>query len=134
MVGQTVILSTDHQRFLAKKLVDGAPEGAVVNIRAAKRTLDQNALMWARLSDISRAKPEGKDWQTDVWKAAFMSALGIEAKLYGGIDGGEPFLLQRSSNLTVAEMADLLMFIAEYGDRHEVQWSEPHPDEMRSTA
>jgi hypothetical protein len=26
-------------------------------------------------------------------------------------------------------MADLITFIAEYGDRHGVEWSEPHPDE-----
>ena len=129
MTGQTIILRSDFQRTLAKRLVDGAPVDSVVNVREAKRSLDQNNKMWAMLSDVSRAKPEGKDWQTDVWKAAFMSALGIEAKLYGGIDGGEPFLMQRSSNLTVSQMADLITFIAEYGDRHEVEWSEPHPAE-----
>ena len=124
MTGQTVILRGQPQRDLAKGLVDTAPVDAVVNIRPATRNKDQNARMWAMLSDVSRANPEGKKgWNPEVWKCAFMSALGHEAKLYGGIDDGEPFLVQSSSRLTVREMADLITFIQEYGDRHSVRWS-----------
>ena len=126
MSGQTVIIRGDSQRVLAKRLIEAAPVDAVVKIREATRSLEQNDLMWALLSDVSRAGPEGKKgWNTEIWKCAFMSALGHEAKLYGGIDQGEPFMVQSSSRLTVAEMKDLITFIMEYGDRHGVKWSGP---------
>lgn len=131
MTGQTVILRGPSQRDFAHRLVDAAPIDAVVNIREATRTKEQNDKMWAMLSDVSRANPEGKNgWGTEVWKCAFMSALGHEAKLYSGIDGHEPFMMQSSSRLTVAEMADLITFIQEYGDRHGVIWSEPNRYEL----
>lgn len=62
MAGQTIILVGAAQRNLAKSLIDQAPRGAVVNVREATRNRDQNAKMWAMLSDVSRAKPEGRMW------------------------------------------------------------------------
>jgi len=124
MNGQTVILSTVRQRSLAKSLIDAAPQGAVVNVKEAKRTVDQNALLWAMLSDVSRAKPEGRTHTPDVWKALFMHALGHETRFEMGLNG-EPFPVGfRSSRLTKDQMADLITFISEYGDRHGVQWSD----------
>ena len=55
--GQTIRLASDAQRHLAKRLIDVAPQGAVVNIQEARRTSDQNAKLWAMLSDVSRSKP-----------------------------------------------------------------------------
>ena len=59
-MGQTVILRGDAQRALACDLIRRAPQDAVVTIKTATRNLDQNARLWASLSDISRAKPEGR--------------------------------------------------------------------------
>ena len=130
MAGQTVILAGVAQRGLAHKLIDSAPAGAVVNVREAKRNADQNARMWAMLSDVSRAKPEGRTHTPEVWKALFMHALGYETRFEMGLSG-EPFPIGfRSSRLTVRQMADLITFIAEYGDRHGIRWSEPNPYEV----
>ena len=128
--GQTIILATPHQRNLAKGLIDAAPDGAVVNVREAKRNADQNARMWAMLSDISRAHPDGRKHTPEVWKALFMHALQYEVRFEMGLNG-EPFPVGfRSSRLTVQQMADLITFVSEYGDRHGVRWSEPNPWEM----
>lgn len=125
MAGQTVILRGPLQRAAARELIDRAPKNAVVNIRAATRTTDQNARMWAMLSDVSRAKPEGRQHTPEVWKALFMHALGHETRFEMGLNG-EPFPIGfRSSRLTVGQMADLITFISEYGDRHGVRWTEP---------
>lgn len=125
MNGQTVILRGDVQRRLAHKLVDAAPSDAVLNVREATRNRDQNARMWAMLSDISRAKPDGRTHTPEVWKALFMHALGHETRFEMGLNG-EPFPIGfRSSRLSVRQMADLITFIAEYGDRNGVRWSEP---------
>ena len=133
MPGQTVILTGQPQRALAKRLVEDAPEMAVVNIRPATRSADQNAKMWAMLSDVSRAKPEGRHWTTETWKAAFMHSLGHQCQFTDGLDGSGPFPLGfRTSRLTKAQMADLITVIYEYGDRHGVRWSEPNPYEATS--
>ena len=122
---QTVILRGEAQRHLAKRLIDSAPVDAVVTIRAAKRTLDQNAKMHAMLSDISRAKPEGRMMTPDLWKSAFMNACGHQVQFMNGLDGGAPFPIGfKSSRLSKAEMSDLIESIYEYGARHGVLWSE----------
>lgn len=129
MTGQTIILSGSTQREFARRLIDLAPVDAVVNIREATRSKDQNAKMWAMLSDISRAKPEGRVWTPDVWKAAFMHFLGHEILWQPGLDGATPFPAGfRTSKLNKFLMADLITCIQEYGDRHGVRWSH-EPDE-----
>lgn len=126
MTGQTVILRGPAQRTFAAKLIDAAPDDAVVTIREATRNTDQNARMWAMLSDIARAKPEGRYWTTDVWKAAFMHSLGHQVQFCEGLDGQGPFPVGfRTSRLTVRQMSDLITIIGEYGDRHSVRWTEP---------
>jgi len=113
--GQTVILIGDIQRAFAKRLIDAAPAGAVVNVRQATRTIDQNDLMWALLSDLSRAKPQGRKETPDMWKAIIMKACGHAVQFTMGIDG-EPFPVgYRTSKLTKAQMSDLIEFIYAYG-------------------
>ena len=129
--GQTVILTTPRNRVLAKSLIDMAPPDAVVNVREGTRTKDQNAKLWAMLGDISRSKPEGRKMRPDVWKCGFMAALGHEVEMHEGIDGNPPFPADyRSSRLSKREMADLITFIQEYGDRHGVRWSDEYEAEM----
>jgi hypothetical protein len=121
----TVRLTGPAQREFAKRLVDAAPDFAVVTIRGADRTLEQNALMWALLTDISRARPEGRRWPPETWKAAFMHALGHQVQFAEGLDGSGPFPLGfRSSKLNKAQMSDLIETIYEYGARHGVKFEQ----------
>lgn len=125
-MAQTVILAGPSQRAFAKQLIDRAPINGVVTVREATRNNEQNARMWAMLSDVSRAKPEGRHWTPETWKAAFMHALGHQVQFCEGLDGSGPFPLGfRSSRLTVRQMADLITCIQEYGDRHRVRWTDP---------
>jgi hypothetical protein len=125
-MSQTVILVGPSQKAFAKQLIDFAPAMAVLTIREAPRSPDQNAKMWAMLSDISRAKPEGRRWTPETWKAAFMHSLGHQVQFCDGLDNSGPFPLGfRSSRLTVRQMADLITVIDEYGTRHGVAWSDP---------
>lgn len=125
-MAQTVILRGQSQRDFAKAMIDRAPVDAVVRIGEATRNLDQNARMWAMLSDVSRAKPEGRRWTPETWKCAFMHSLGHQVKFCEGLEGSGPFPLGfHSSRLTVRQMADLITVIQEYGDRHGVRWTDP---------
>tara|TARA_Y100000296_G_scaffold75164_1_gene94516 strand:- start:173 stop:568 length:396 start_codon:yes stop_codon:yes gene_type:complete len=131
MTGQTIILRGPRQRDLACDLIRRAPDGAIVNVREASRTTDQNARMWAMLSDVSRAKPEGRAHTPEVWKALFMHALGYEVRFLTGLNG-EPFPVGlRSSRLSKQQMSELIDFIAAYGDQHGVEWSEECPYDFR---
>ena len=121
---QTVWLRGEHQRRLAHQLIDRAPQDAVVAVSAAKRSDDQNAKMWAMLSDISRAKPEGRAHIPEVWKCIFLAALGYEVRFEMGLDN-RPFPIGfRSSRLTKSQMSDLIEFVISYGQQHGVIWSE----------
>jgi hypothetical protein len=121
----TVRLTGPTQREYAKRLIDAAPDYAVVTVRAGDRTLEQSSKMWAMLTDIARAKPEGRRWTPETWKCAFMNALGHQVQFAEGLDGSGPFPLGfRSSKLSKAQMSDLLEVITEYGARHGVQWSD----------
>jgi hypothetical protein len=122
--GQTIILR--GARTIAHRLVDSAPEGAVMNIREAKRTNEQNDKFWAMVGDISRAKPEGRIHPPDVWKALLMSEAGFKPLFEPSLDGqGVIPVGYKSSRLTKAEFSDLIEAAYAYGARHEVEWSEP---------
>ena len=123
---QVVHLLGNYQRELAKKLIDKAPANAVVKISPEKRSDDQNAKMWAMLSDVSRAKPEGRRHVPEVWKCLFMQACGHEVAFEQGLDG-RPFPIGfHSSKLTKAQMSDLIEFIHAWGSNHGIQWSDYH--------
>ena len=123
MTGQTIILTSTYSRQRAHQLIERAPNGMMVNVRQPKRSDDQNAKMWAMLSDISRAKPEGRRHTPDDWKAIFMHACGWEVQFVEGLDG-RPFPQGfRSSQMSKSQMADLITFIGAYGDQHGVVWT-----------
>jgi len=123
MAGQTIILRGASQRALAHRLIDAAPVDAVVTVKEPTRNADQNALLWVLISDVSRAKPQGRRHTPDTWKALFMKACGHHVQFLEGLDG-EPFPAGfRSSRLTVKQMADLITFIQAWGDEQGVAWS-----------
>ena len=121
----TIRLTGPTQRAYAKRLIDAAPDYAMVTVKAGDRTLEQNAMMWSLLTDISRAKPEGRCWPPETWKAAFMHALGHQVQFAEGLDGSGPFPLGfRSSKLSKPQMSLLIEYILEYGARHGVQFEQ----------
>lgn len=125
MTGHTQVLWSPEARARAKRLIDAAPVNAVVTVKPEKRSQDQNAKMWAMLTDVSMAKPECREHIPEVWKELFMHALGYAARFEIGLDG-QPFPCGfKSSRLTKQQMSDLIEFIYEYGARHQIRWTEP---------
>ncbi|GAM06361.1 recombination protein NinB [Novosphingobium sp. MBES04] len=126
MKGQTLILSNPNVRRRAHQLIECAPDRAVLNIREAGRTNDQNAKMWAMLSDIARAKPQGRVLTTENWKALFMNAAGFSCTFEPALDGrGVVPLGFKSSRLNKAEFSDLIEAIYAFGAEHGVEWTDP---------
>ena len=124
MMAQTVILATPTRRATAKRLIDAAPQGAVLTIREARRTVEQNDKLWALLSDISRAKPEGRMHTPEVWKCLFMQACGHAVQFEVGLDE-KPFPVGfRSSRMTKAQMSEMIEFVLAWGAEKGVQFAD----------
>jgi hypothetical protein len=119
MTGQVTILSSDYRRMQAKRLIDLAPQNAVVEVREAKRTNDQNALMWSLISQIARAKPQGRVLSPDAWKALFMASAGFQCTFEPSLDGkGVVPLGFKSSRLNKAEFSDIIESIYSFAAGH----------------
>lgn len=119
-----IALTSPYQRERAKRLIDQAPNGFIAEVREARRTNEQSEKMWAMLTDISVACPQGRRHTPDDWKAIFMSACGWECQFVEGLDG-RPFPKGfRSSHLTKSQMGDLITFMQAWGDENGVRWSD----------
>lgn len=124
MTGQTIILYGLNSRVKAESIINAAPSGSVVTVKPPGRTVDQNSKLWAMLSDVSRAKPEGRTHTPEIWKCLFMAACGHEVQFLMGLDGN-PFPAGfRSSRLTKEQMSELIEFILAWGTEHGVNWSD----------
>lgn len=114
-----------EQRQRAIQAILNAPNGFVCTVAEATRTLDQNAKLWPMLTDIERAKPEGRDHLAEDWKTLFMHDVGRELRLLPALNGGGFVPLGYSTRvLTKGEFGDLIECIYAYGARHDVRWSE----------
>jgi hypothetical protein len=120
----TVILNSGPHRSRARVLIDKAPQGYVMTLAEPKRTLEQNDKLWAMLTDVSVAMPQGRRHTPDDWKAIFMNACGWECQFLEGLDG-RPFPQGfRSSKLTKTQMSALIDFIQAWGDENAVRWTD----------
>lgn len=129
MRGQSFTAREGNRDFLCEVMRE-IPDGHQIIVREPTRNKEQNARLWAMLTDIVRAQPEGRRWTAETWKCAFMHALGWQVQFCEALDGGSPFPVGfRSSRLTVKQCSDLIETVREYGDRHGVVWSEPNPYE-----
>lgn len=122
-MAQVVILHGKSQKEFAKTLIDKAPMGAVCTVKEATRSTDQNNLMWALLSDVSRSKPLGRRHTPEMWKNLMLQACGHAVQFENGLDG-QPFPVGfRSSKLKKDQMSELIDFILAWGSQHGVKWT-----------
>jgi hypothetical protein len=121
----TQTITSDWTRQQALRLVQSAPIGYVVTVREAKRTTEQNDLMWTLLTALSIAKPNGHTHTPDEWKLRVMHACGHECQFETGLNG-KPFPVGfRSSKLSKAQMSDLIEWIYAYAAEAGVSLGEP---------
>ena len=119
-----VTLWRREDRERAHRWIDGVPNGTRVEFKEAKRSTDQNAKMWACLTDISgQVQWHGLKLSPDDWKLIFLDALKREVRMVPNIDGnGFVSLGRSSSDLSKAEMSDLIELIHAFGASHSVKF------------
>lgn len=102
-----------------------APEGWIVSFHPPKRTLEQNAKLWAMLADIARQVEWHGEWLTaEEWKDVFTAALK-KTKVVPGLYGGYAICGRSTSKMTKADMAELIELMYAFGAGKSVEWSEP---------
>ena len=115
--------------FATELSVSGAVEIIVRPVKS-RRTLEQNAKLWAMLGDISRQV----EWpvngvmqklDSEDWKALMTAAARQEIRMAQGINGGVVMLGESTKRMTVAELGDVIECMYVFGADKGVTWSEP---------
>lgn len=121
MIRPPIVLNSPTLRqFCASYILDAAPDGCVVSFRQSARSSEQNARMWAMLSDVAaQVEWYGQKLSAVDWKDVFSASLR-KARVVPTIDGdGFVPLGMRTSSMTRAEMSALMdlidVFAAERG-------------------
>ena len=116
-------LANDAVRQQAHNWIAKAPQGTRVEFKAPRRSLDQNALMWARLQAIaSQVEWYGTKLSSDDWKDVFTASLR-KARVVPGLDPGTYVPLgMRTSDMTKEEMTSLLELIGAFAAEHNVNF------------
>ncbi len=109
-------------RRRAIEAVTHAPDGMVVEVKQATRTLDQNALLWPLLTEVSKQVDwYGNRLAEEEWKDVFTAALKKQ-KVVPGLDGGFVVCGQRTSQMPKKEFSDLIELIYAFGAEKGVRW------------
>jgi len=125
MARALIVVSGDADRRKAANWATKAPMGTRIEFKAARRSLDQNALMWARLTQIAQAVVwYGQKLSADDWKDVFSASLR-KARVVPGIDAGSFVPLgMRTSDMSKDEMTALLDLIDAFSAERGIKFNE----------
>ena len=93
-----------------------------------RRSLEQNALMWSRLTDLANQL----EWPVDGrmqkispedWKDVLTAGLKKSQRVAQGAEGGCVILCSHASRMTVGEMKEVRDVVEYIGANHNIQWS-----------
>ncbi len=131
MTRALIVVRSDADRERAARWAQKSPPGCRIEFKQTKRSVPQNARMWAMLSDVAgQLTWHGVKLAPDDWKLMFMDALKRELRVVPNLDGtGFVNLGRSSSDLTKSEMGDLMELVAAFGAQHGVTF---HDDEARA--
>ena len=114
------VLNTREKRQAVAKIVAALEQWSRVEVKGPKRTLPQNDLMWVWLTAYAdQATWHGEKLAPGDWKDLFSGALKAAAnglRIVPGLEGGFMVLGLRTSDMGVAEMADLITYMISKAD------------------
>lgn len=114
------ILAHPQARANAIEAIRQAPDGYRVEVKPQNRTLEQNARMWAMLTELSRQVVwHGQQLTAENWKDVLTAALKRQ-QVVPGVDGGFVVLGTSTRRMTKGEMAELIELITAFGVQHGV--------------
>ncbi|BBP60379.1 recombination protein NinB [Pseudomonas sp. St316] len=129
--GQSRIREVFRLAYLfATELATAGAVEIIVRPVKSRRTLEQNAKLWAMLGDISRqvgwpVNGVMQKLDSEDWKALMTAAARQEIRMAQGINGGVVMLGESTRRMTVAELGDVIECMYVFGAEKGVTWSEP---------
>lgn len=126
MARAVLVLINDAIREKAAQWARTAPRGTRVEFKeGAKRSLEQNARMWAMLTDVAQqVEWYGQKLTPDDWKDMFTASLR-KARVVPGIDPGSFVLLGlHTSDMSKEEIGNLMDLIEAFGAERGVVFHE----------
>jgi hypothetical protein len=122
MTRAVLVLSSPEIRQKAAYWASKLPDGTRVEFKETKRTIPQNDRLWAMLTDVAaQVKWHGLRLTAEDYKLIFLDALKREVRMVPNLDGnGFVSLGRSSSDLSKAEMTDLIDLIHAFGANHDV--------------
>lgn len=119
----SIILRSKADRDLAKRWIDQMPTHSVIKYAKPKRSLPQNDRLWALLTEVAaNVTYHGMKLTPTDWKDVFTASLKRELRIVPNLDGTSMVLLgQRTSEMSVAEMIDLIDLIQAFAAQQGVE-------------
>ena len=121
----TIVLNTGADRERAIRWCAQIKDGTRVEFKAPRRSTDQNAKLWAMLTDVSnQVEWYGRKLSPTDWKCVFTSGLR-KALVVPDMEGtGFVMLGLHTSDMSKAEMADLIELMFKFGAEKNVVWTD----------
>lgn len=133
MTRRLFILTTREKRKLVANIIASLPKFARVEIKDPKRTIPQNDKMWAMLTEFAeQAAWGGEQLTTFEWKDMFTGAVKVAGggvRAVPGLEGGIMLLGLHTSDMSVAEMADLITYMTMKAPELGVVLNDPAEDQ-----
>lgn len=122
-----LVMDSDFNRRKAIDWIGKAPVGTRVEFKASKRTLPQNDLLWALLTEVSQQLDlGGRKYDPSQWKAIFLHAFGREVTFLPSLDQKTFLPIElSSSDLSKDEMTDFIEFILKESAERGVVFRDP---------
>lgn len=122
-----IVLHNAAMRAKALDWIARAPAETRVTFQGPQRTNDQNAKLWAMLTEISEQVPwHGQRLSPEDWKLLFMAALNQEMRVVPNLAGNGFVPLGRSSSkLSKEEFGQLIELVQAFAAEHGVELYEP---------
>lgn len=113
--------------LFATELAAEHPVEIIVRPVKSRRTLIQNAKMWAMLADVARqvqwpVNGVMQNLDAEDWKALITAATRQEIRMAAGLSGGVVMLGVSTRKMTVAEMGDVIEYLYAFGAERGVRW------------
>ena len=126
MTKQSFIISSRDNLVTAFRFAEslGYGKAYVVEVKPLTRTIQQNDLMWALLTEISNQVVwHGQKLTPENWKDVLTAALKRQS-VVPGIDGGFVVLGQRTSKMSVKELNEVIELAYAFGAQNGVVFND----------
>lgn len=117
------MILTKYNREIAHQMLDAAPDGYVVELRPAKRSIEQNRYYWAILTDISEQIVMQKPYEPSIWHE-YLRSLYLPERMIDLPDGSVKMLEPSTAELRKDDFSEYLEKVIKFALEHGVRFSD----------